>query len=141
MNIKEIFNSIDINKIDDKFNEKIITYFEFEEINNFCTDVLEKSKDINLLEKVKKFLAIKQEEENKTINDELLIDRSSVILNDTFIWYIQQIKDIPILTRDEEKKYGKSIMENKDVLNIPVADKDSVLDNIIINNKEEKIIK
>ncbi len=121
------FDSISV----DEYNN-MISKFGKDSVDSYFDMVLSNKEDVSIFKKVCKIINFLDE------FDEDDVFESDTKLSNYFSVYINQLYRFPLLTMEEEKKYGRMLLDNRDVYNMPDTDDYSVLinKNRIINLKK-----
>ncbi|MEE3343851.1 MAG: sigma-70 family RNA polymerase sigma factor [Bacilli bacterium] len=133
MSIEEYVEKLEINKINSNIYDKLVRIYGNDIVNDFFEKSLS-GDNKNLIDNINKILEKYVEEDLVEENEE------DELVTDSIGAYLKQIKPIRILKREEEQKYGKMIMDNKDIFKTTHNTKNSIFTKIILNNRKEFVL-
>lgn len=122
------FDDIRVNEFElmkDMFGER--------EVDDFFEKVL-KGVDLDNILKVNKILDSYIIDFQNDI-DYNFVDSSDRYVDDVFSGYVNSIRKLKILTLEEDKKYGKLLLDNRDVLDISMDDDNNIFKDVCDTNR------
>lgn len=133
MGIELYFSELKLENIGSLEFEKMKDMFGVEEVSDYFEEVL-RGDNLDNIEKVNKIMDNYLLSFEKEI-DSIVVSNTDKYLADVFLGYLSSIRKVKVFTVEEEKKYGKLLLNNRDVFNIL----DDDVNNIFVDKNVTKI--